>query len=94
MIAFSAVLFFVADLKMICLCQNTASTALQLKQYEVQLLWGCTYTTRALTNGTQLSAIEIVVPPKPEQEAIAKSLTEIDDLISSLEKLITKKKSH
>ena len=54
---------------------------------------GCTYTTRALTNGTQLSAIEIVVPPKPEQEAIAKSLTEIDDLISSLEKLITKKKA-
>lgn len=31
---------------------------------------GCTYTTRALTNGKQLSAIEIVVPSKPEQEAI------------------------
>ena len=57
------------------------------------IIMGCTYTTRALTNGTQLSAIEIVVPPKPEQEAIAKSLTEIDDLISSLEKLITKKKA-
>ena len=57
------------------------------------IITGCTYTTRALTNGTQLSAIEIVVPPKPEQEAIAKSLTEIDDLISSLEKLITKKKT-
>lgn len=57
------------------------------------IIMGCTYTTRALTNGTQLSAIEIVVPPKPEQEAIAKSLTEIDDLISSLEKLITKKKT-
>lgn len=57
------------------------------------IIMGCTYTTRALTNGTQLSAIEIVVPPKPEQEAIAKSLTEIDDLISSLEKLITKKEA-
>lgn len=57
------------------------------------IIMGCTYTTRALTNGTQLSAIEIVVPPKPEQEAIAKYLTEIDDLISSLEKLITKKKA-
>lgn len=57
------------------------------------IIMGCTYTTRALTNGTQLSAIETVVPPKPEQEAIAKSLTEIDDLISSLEKLITKKKA-
>lgn len=56
------------------------------------IIMGCTYTTRALTNGKQLSAIKIVVPPKPEQEAIAKSLTEIDELISSLEKLITKKK--
>ena len=57
------------------------------------IIMGCTYTTRALTNGKQLSTIEIVVPPKPEQEAIAKSLTEIDELISSLEKLITKKKA-
>lgn len=57
------------------------------------IIMGCTYTTRALTNGKQLSTIEIVVPPKPEQEAIAKSLTEIDELISFLEKLITKKKA-
>ena len=57
------------------------------------IIMGCTYTTRALTNGTQLSAIEIVVPPKPEQEAIAKTLAEIDELISSLEKLITKEKA-
>ena len=57
------------------------------------IIMGCTYTTRALTNGKQLSAIEIVVPPKHEQEAIAKSLTEIDELISSLEKLIAKKKA-
>ena len=57
------------------------------------IIMGCTYTTRALTNGTQLSAIEIVVPPKPEQEAIAKTLAEIDELISSLEKLMTKKKA-
>lgn len=57
------------------------------------IIMGCTYTTRALTNGKQLSSIEIVVPPKPEQEAIAQSLTEIDDLISSLEKLIAKKNS-
>lgn len=57
------------------------------------IIMGCTYTTRALTNGKQLSTIEIVVPPKPEQEAIAKSLAEIDELISSLEKLITKEKA-
>ena len=52
------------------------------------IIMGCTYTTRALTNGKQLSTIEIVVPPKPEQEAIAKTLAEIDELISSLEKAI------
>ena len=57
------------------------------------IIMGCTYTTRALTNGKQLSTIEIVVPPKPEQEAIAKTLAEIDELISSLEKLITKEKA-
>lgn len=54
---------------------------------------GCTYTTRALTNGKQLSAIEIVVPPKPEQEAIAHSLTDIDELMLLLEKQIAKKKA-
>lgn len=57
------------------------------------IVMGCTYTTRALTNGKQLSAIEIVVPPKPEQEAIAQSLTDIDELIFSLEKLVAKKKA-
>lgn len=57
------------------------------------IIMGCTYKTRALTNGKQLSTIEIVVPPKPEQEAIAKTLAEIDELISSLEKLITKEKA-
>lgn len=57
------------------------------------IITGCTYTTRALTNGKQLSAIEIPVPPKPEQEAIAAALSDIDALIVSLEKLIAKKKA-
>lgn len=57
------------------------------------IITGCTYTTRALTNGKQLSAIEIPVPPKPEQEAIAAALSDIDELISNLEKLIAKKKA-
>lgn len=57
------------------------------------IITGCTYTTRALTNGKQLSAIEIPVPPKPEQEAIAAALSDIDALIANLEKLITKKKA-
>lgn len=57
------------------------------------IITGCTYTTRALTNGKQLSAIELPVPPKPEQEAIAEALTDIDTLIVNLEKLIAKKKA-
>lgn len=57
------------------------------------IITGCTYTTRALTNGKQLSAIEIPVPPKPEQEAIAAALSDIDALIANLEKLIAKKKA-
>lgn len=57
------------------------------------IITGCTYTTRALTNGKQLSAIELPVPPKPEQEAIAEALSDIDSLIVNLEKLIVKKKA-
>lgn len=57
------------------------------------IITGCTYTTRALTNGKQLSAIELPVPSKPEQEAIAEALSDIDTLIVNLEKLIAKKKA-
>ena len=57
------------------------------------IITGCTYTTRALTNGKQLSAIELPVPPKPEQKAIAEALSDIDTLIVNLEKLIAKKKA-
>jgi type I restriction enzyme S subunit len=52
---------------------------------------GCTYTTRALTNGKQLSAIEIPLPPLLEQRRIAEALSDTDALISALEKLIAKK---
>lgn len=57
------------------------------------IITGCTYTTRALTNGKQLSAIELPIPPKPEQKAIAEALSDIDTLIVNLEKLIAKKKA-
>lgn len=53
----------------------------------------CTYTTRALTNGRQLSRIEIPLPEKGEQIAIAEALLDTDDLIASLQKLIAKKKA-
>lgn len=53
----------------------------------------CTYTTRALTNGRVLSEIEVALPPYDEQIRIAEALSDIDELISSLEKLIAKKKA-
>lgn len=56
-----------------------------------KIVSSCTYTTRALTNGTSLSKIFIPIPPKSEQQAIATALSDVEDLISSLEKLIEKK---
>lgn len=55
-----------------------------------EIITNCTYTTRALTNGKQLSAIEIPVPDKKEQAKIATALSDIDNLISESEKLIRK----
>lgn len=40
-----------------------------------------------------ISSTVIAVPPKPEQEAIAEALSDIDTLIVNLEKLIAKKKA-
>lgn len=52
------------------------------------------YTTRALTNGNLLSKVKIAIPPtKAEQNLIALTLSDTDALISSLEKLISKKKA-
>lgn len=53
----------------------------------------CTYTTRALTNGSVLSDIEIPLPPIKEQKAIAGALGDVDELIASLENLIEKKRA-
>ena len=57
------------------------------------IILGCTYTTRALTNGKQLSAISMPIPPLEEQKRIAEALSDADSMISSLEKLIAKKKA-
>ena len=64
----------------------------QTQQVRAEIILGCTYTTRALTNGTQLSKIQLPIPPLPEQKAIAEALSDIDHLIVATEKLIAKKK--
>lgn len=70
-------------------CQYCFSTP----EVRFHIISGCTYTTRALTNGKQLSAIPIPIPPLPEQQRIAEALSDVDGMISSLEKLIAKYKS-
>ena len=57
-----------------------------------QIVSNATYTTRALTNGNSLSGVHIAVPPIPEQLAIAAALSDVDELIGSLEALIAKKR--
>lgn len=70
-------------------CQYCFSTP----EVRFHIISGCTYTTRALTNGKQLSAIPIPIPPLPEQQRIAEALSDVDGMISSLEKLVAKYKS-
>lgn len=58
-----------------------------------QIVSRSTYTTRALTNGRSLSAVNIPLPPLPEQRAIAAALSDADGLITSLDTLIEKKRA-
>jgi type I restriction enzyme S subunit len=51
------------------------------------------YTTRALTNGKLLSKVQIPLPPIEEQKRIAQVLSDIDELIRSLDELIIKKRN-
>ncbi|MDU2505020.1 MAG: restriction endonuclease subunit S [Clostridium perfringens] len=50
------------------------------------------YTTRALTSGTLLNDVKIVIPTINEQEKIAKILSTVDEQIENTEKLIQKNK--
>lgn len=50
-----------------------------------QIVSTCTYTTRALTNGTVLSKIAINFPSKEEQKSIADFFSQIDNQISASE---------
>ena len=62
------------------------------KTVRTEIVQNCTYTTRALTNGKVLSKIVIPIPPKPEQEEIAKALSSFECYIKDLDELIEKKK--
>ena len=49
--------------------------------------------TRARTSISKLRKNNVFLPPLPEQEHIAEALSDVDGMISSLEKLIAKKKA-
>lgn len=65
----------------------------RMPEIRASIISECTYTTRALTNGHQLSKIAILLPSVPEQQMIADALSDVDELIDSLENLIEKKKA-
>lgn len=69
-----------------------AGYALRARDVRKQIESRATYTTRALTNGRSLSECLFPLPREPEQKAIAQALSDIDDLISSLDALIEKKR--
>ena len=48
--------------------------------------------TQALLNLADLRALSLLVPPLPEQRAIAQALSDVDALIASLDKLIAKQR--
>jgi type I restriction enzyme S subunit len=59
-----------------------------------QIVGSATYTTRALTNGRHLSKVLLPLPPTlAEQQAIATALSDVDELIRSLDGLIQKKEA-
>ena len=58
-----------------------------------QIISTSSYTTRALTNGKLLSNIIISIPPLAEQKAIAHALSDVDNLITAIDQLITKKRN-
>ncbi len=63
------------------------------KQIRIEIIRNCTYTTRALTNGKVLSVIEMPLPDKGEQAAIATTIECFDTYIGNLTELIEKKRN-
>lgn len=85
---------------------NQACAAIELKDvnsshYVLHILNSMYEEIRELSNsggqenlsGGIIKSIQIPVPPKPEQTAIANALSDVDALISELEKLIAKKQA-
>lgn len=68
---------------------------LNTEKYSAAIRATATGTSNSMKNIAKDRLLEIAVPkpPRPEQERIAEALSDIDELIASLEKLIAKKKA-
>jgi type I restriction enzyme S subunit len=62
----------------------------QSEEVRTQIVSKASYTTRALTNGRILSEVKMLVPPLPEQLAIANVLADMDAELSALEEHLCK----
>lgn len=70
---------------------NYSKYCFRAKNIRQAIIQNASYTIRALTNGNILSKIDIYIPLIKEQKAIADKLSNIDNLINSLQNLIDKK---
>ena len=85
-----------------CLDNNMAAFVLTDQQVDISFVYFLLLTIRFSTfanttalpalSGTVLSGIRMSLPPLPEQRAIAALLSDVDELIGSLEALIAKKR--
>jgi len=64
----------------------------EARYFRQQITACASYTTRALTNGRSLAAALIARPPLTEQRAITEALSDVNALLSGLDRLIAKKR--
>ncbi len=72
------------------LCDSFKAYCFRSSFVRAQIISKASYTTRALTNGKILSLVVLDVPLRPEQEAIASVLTDMDAEIAALKQRLTK----
>lgn len=93
-VVFDGIPSYFQDSNIVWIDNNERIVVNEYLTYIYQVIkWSTEDTTIARLYNDNLKAIQIPIPPKQEQKAIAKALSDTDELISSLEKLIAKKQA-